>query len=116
LTPRCSSFFGARIQTVVEEAISQREGVCLPVGASLAVALGHHTIRYLVVAPTMQTPEEVPALNCYRPMRVVLRIAGDDEELDRDIYCPPCRPEPVACFAGRREMFRAFDSWRRRLT
>jgi O-acetyl-ADP-ribose deacetylase (regulator of RNase III) len=113
-----SSFFGERIQTMVQEAINQREGACLPVGASLAVRIGHPTIRYLIVAPTMQRPEEVPAANCYRAMRAVLRLAGDDEELGRDIYCPGLatgtgRVPPAEAAA---EMFRAFDSWSRRLT
>jgi O-acetyl-ADP-ribose deacetylase (regulator of RNase III) len=113
-----SAFFGPQVQNAVQEAINQRSEGYLPVGAGLVVRTGHERIRFLIVAPTMVTPEEVPALNCYRAMRAVLRAASQDAEVGAEVYCPG-----LATGTGRvppteaaREMFRAYDDWRRAAT
>src|SRR5262249_8706315 len=53
-----SAFFGPALQIAVQEAINRRPEGCLPVGASLAVRTGHVQIPFLIVAPTMEMPEE----------------------------------------------------------
>jgi len=42
----------------------------------------------LIVAPTMTLPEQVESGHCYRAMRAVLRIAGRDPEVGRNVFCP----------------------------
>jgi O-acetyl-ADP-ribose deacetylase (regulator of RNase III) len=83
-----SAFFGPAVQIAVQEAINRRPEGYLPVGASLAVRTGHQRIPFLIVAPTMHTPEEVPASNCYRALRAVLRLAAGGNLGGRDIFCP----------------------------
>ncbi len=82
------SFFGPQIERTVQEAIANRPEKLLPVGASLFVRTRNARIPYLIVAPTMTTPEMVESNNCYRAMRAVLRIASAYPELRRDVYCP----------------------------
>jgi len=82
------SFFGAQIEKTVQDAILRRPEGYLPVGASLAVRTGHPKIPYLIVAPTMEMPELVDKSHSYRAMRAILRLAGADSEIGRDIYCP----------------------------
>lgn len=81
-------FFGAQIEQTVQEAVGRRPEGHLPVGASLVVRTGHHRVPYMIVAPTMVVPEQVESNHCYRAMRAVLRIAGSDAEVGRDVYCP----------------------------
>lgn len=81
-------FFGPSIQTSVQNAIMRRSEGLLPVGAALAVATQHPVIPYLIVAPTMETPEEVPASNAGRAFRAVLRLIQREPLLGDDIYCP----------------------------
>lgn len=82
------AFFGAQIKRTVQDAISRRPEGHLPVGASLVVRTGHQRVPFLIVAPTMMMPEQVESRHCYRAMRAVLRIAGADAEVGRDVYCP----------------------------
>jgi O-acetyl-ADP-ribose deacetylase (regulator of RNase III) len=81
-------FFGAQIERTVQDAVKRRPEGHLPVGASLVVRTGHANVPYMIVAPTMTVPEMVESRNCYRAMRAVLRIAGADAEVGRDVYCP----------------------------
>jgi O-acetyl-ADP-ribose deacetylase (regulator of RNase III) len=110
-----SAFFGPGLQVTVQEAINRRPEGYLPVGASLAVRTGHERIPFMIVAPTMHTPEEVPSENCYRAMRAVLRIMRADAEIGREVFCPG-----LATGTGRvppaeaaEQMFRAYDDWRK---
>ena len=82
------AYFGAQIERTVQDAIARRPEGHLPVGASLVVATGHTRVPYLIVAPTMTVPEQVESSHCYRAMRAVLRIAGADAEVGREIFCP----------------------------
>jgi O-acetyl-ADP-ribose deacetylase (regulator of RNase III) len=113
-----SAFFGPQLQSTVQDAINRRPGGLLPVGASLAVRTGHPRIPFLIVAPTMHTPEEVPSENCYRAMRAVLRLVQTETAIGSEVFCPG-----LATGTGRvppadaaREMLRAFKDWRDRLT
>jgi O-acetyl-ADP-ribose deacetylase (regulator of RNase III) len=113
-----SAFFGPQLQSTVQDAINRRPEGLLPVGASLAVRTGHPRIPFLIVAPTMHTPEEVPSENCYRAMRAVLRLVQTETAIGSEVFCPG-----LATGTGRvppadaaRQMLRAFKDWRDRLT
>ena len=80
--------FGQEMQDRVYQAIAARPEGLLPVGASLVVRTGDSKVPYLIVAPTMEIPEAVPALHAYRAMRAVLRVAAKRADIIRDIYCP----------------------------
>jgi O-acetyl-ADP-ribose deacetylase (regulator of RNase III) len=112
-----SAFFGPQVQTAVQDAINRRPEGYLPVGASLAVRTGHTRVPFLIVAPTMHTPEEVPSANSYRALRAVLRLVEAQPEIGSDVFCPG-----LATGTGRvppaeaaQQMFQAYSDWRDRL-
>ena len=82
------NFFGPTIQTKVRDSILLRPEGHLPVGASLVVETGHNRIPYMIVAPTMMTPESVAADNAYRSLRAVFRIVEGEPIVGRSIFCP----------------------------
>jgi O-acetyl-ADP-ribose deacetylase (regulator of RNase III) len=82
------AFFGAQIERKVQDAVTSRPEGHLPVGASLVVRTGHPQIPFLIVAPTMVTPEEVTSRNSYRAMAAVLRMAMQYPEVATDVFCP----------------------------
>ncbi|HEY7374281.1 MAG TPA: macro domain-containing protein [Polyangia bacterium] len=107
-------FFGPGLQRAVQEAINRRPEGHLPVGASLAVRTGHARIPFLIVAPTMHTPEPVPAEHCYRALRAVLRLAAADAEIGRDVFCPGLATG-VGCVApgqAAERLARAYVDWK----
>jgi O-acetyl-ADP-ribose deacetylase (regulator of RNase III) len=111
-----SAFFGPGLQATVLEAISRRSEEHLPVGASLVVPTSHPRIPFLIVAPTMHTPEQVSSQNCYRAMRAVLRLIDVQRGLAGDVFSPGLgtgtgRVPPVEAAA---EMRRAYEDWARR--
>jgi O-acetyl-ADP-ribose deacetylase (regulator of RNase III) len=81
-------FFGARIERTIQEAVARRTEGNLPVGASIVIRTGHERVPFMIVAPTMTVPEQVDRRHCYRAMRAVLRIAGTNADVGRDVYCP----------------------------
>lgn len=81
-------FFGGRIELKVQEAILRRPEGHLPVGASLIVRTDHPRVPYLIVAPTMTMPEVVEPRNCYRAMRALLRVAGEIDDVGRNVFSP----------------------------
>lgn len=83
-----TDFFGPAVESAVQDAIARRPEGYLPVGASLTVATGHARIPYLVVAPTMMTPEMTESSASYRAMRAVLREVARLPEVARTLYCP----------------------------
>ena len=109
-----SAFFGPRLQTAVQEAINRRPEGHLPVGASLAVRTGHERIPFLIVAPTMHTPEEVRSDHCYRAMRAILRLMTAEPAIGSPVFCPGLATGvggvPPAEAAA--QIFRAYDDWR----
>ena len=109
-------FFGQNIQTTVQTAIQRRLEQMLPVGAALAVATGHVRIPFMIVAPTMEMPEEVPAIHSGRALRAVLRTADAEPRVADDIFCPG-----LATFTGRvppvdaaASMVHAYEHWKSR--
>jgi O-acetyl-ADP-ribose deacetylase (regulator of RNase III) len=107
-------FFGRQVQLRVREAIDRRPEGHLPVGAGLVVPTGHRRIPYLIVAPTMLSPEFVPDDHCFRAMRAVLRLAGQHPEVGRLVFCPGLGTGVggVAPEAAAREMARAYGVWK----
>lgn len=110
------AFFGLPLQQKVQAAIARRPEGMLPVGASLVVKTGNERIPYLIVAPTMETPGEVPATHAGRALRAVLRLADAHPEITTDIYCPG-----LATFTGRADpqeaaqnMLEAYKHWKNR--
>ena len=108
-----NAHFGAEMQRHVTEAISRRPEGYLPVGASLLVRTGDARIPYLIVAPTMLTPEAVPAAHAFRALAAVLRVAKQNADKVTDVYCPGLAtgiggvaPEDAAA-----EMAAAYDKW-----
>jgi O-acetyl-ADP-ribose deacetylase (regulator of RNase III) len=106
-------FFGPEIEQVVQRAILNRPEQLLPVGASLVVQTGHPRISWLIVAPTMEMPEAVPAHHSGRALRAVLRLVDRHRELDGDIFCPG-----LGTLTGRvpvefaaKEMATAYKAW-----
>jgi len=81
-------FFGLQLERRVQTAIALRPEGYLPVGASLTVTTGHARIPYLVVAPTMVTPEMTNADASYRAMRAVLREMSRIPDMLHTVYCP----------------------------
>lgn len=106
-------FFGSQIEQVVQSAILRRPEQMLPVGASLVVPTKHPRIPWLIVAPTMEMPEAVPAEHCDRAMRAVLRLVDQHPELAMDIFCPGLGTLTgrVAPELAAREMATAYSAW-----
>lgn len=108
-------FFGLDVVRRVRDAVLQRPEGHLPVGAALAIPTGHPTIAYLILAPTMETPEHVPATNAYRALRAALRLLNTHPELFGDWFCPglttlvgAVNPRDAAT-----EMAEAYNDWKK---
>jgi O-acetyl-ADP-ribose deacetylase (regulator of RNase III) len=109
-----ADFFGIELQRRVLEVVRARPEGFLPVGASAVVETGHTRVPFLVVAPTMEMPEAVPATHAYRALRAVLRSVGRDPVVGQDVYCPGLgtltgRIPPAEAAA---EMASAYRDWR----
>lgn len=110
---RYLEFFGPSIQVTVQKSIQRRPEGYLPVGAAIAVATGHPGIPYLITAPTMEVPEEVPATHAGRALRAVLRLVDREPRLGEHVYCPG-----LATLTGRvpakeaaASMLSAYEHW-----
>lgn len=108
-------FFGDSIELKVRDAIARREEKSLPVGAALAVPTDHAQVPWLIVAPTMEMPEPVEPVNCYRAMRAILRLAKVNSQIAAEVYCPGlCTGVgKVAPKEAAKMMARAYADWRR---
>ncbi len=104
-------YFGQGLADKVREIISHRPEGYLPVGASIIINTYHNAIPWMIIAPTMITPELVEATNAYRALRAVLRIARQ-ESIDK-VYCPGltsgvgCVPPDQAA----EQMRQAYEDW-----
>ena len=109
-----SSFFGAAFAGRVRDAVlSQPEGH-LPIGAAIAVPTGHERVQHVVLAPTMISPEHVPAENAYRALRAALRLMMRSPELGSMLYSPDLTTlvGGVAPADAAREMALAYTDWK----
>jgi O-acetyl-ADP-ribose deacetylase (regulator of RNase III) len=108
-----SQFFGPSLQVAVQTAIHRRPEGMLPVGAALAVMTQNEKVPYMIVAPTMEVPEEVPASHAGRALRAVLRLIDLEPCLGRDVFCPGLathtgRVPPADAAAA---MLSAYEHW-----
>lgn len=108
-----TEYFGLQPQTEVQRAIERRDEGYLPVGASVLVETGHHTIPYMISAPTMLTPGAIPPSNCFFAMSAVLMSAERNSSIVKKVYCPG-----LGTMTGRlspdiaaREMANAYRKW-----
>ena len=108
------AFFGADVERLVRERIARRPEGFLPVGAAEIVATGHVRVPWLVVAPTMEMPEHVPAANAYRALRASLRAVARSGLAIADLYCPGLCTlvGGVAAQDAAAEMAQAYRDWR----
>ncbi len=83
-----AAFFGFGLQRAVYDAVARRPEGNIPVGAAEFVETGHARIPYLILAPTMEMPEEVSPSNCYRALKAALRVAALHADRVTEIYCP----------------------------
>lgn len=102
--------FGPSIEAEIRKRVSSLSGG-LPIGATLSVRVHHERVRRLIVAPTMEHPESVPAINARRAMAAILRRAN--EELVQDLFCPGLctgvgQVEP---FEAAEQMRLAYETW-----
>ena len=81
-------FFGAHVEHRAQEAIRARPAGFLPVGTAMVIETDHPRVPFLILAPTMEMPEAVPASHAYRALRAVLRHFGLNPVIGRHIYCP----------------------------
>ena len=81
-------FFGSEIESEVRRTIDILPGKILPVGAGVLVSTKHDKVPYLILAPTMEEPAEIPEDHAYRAMRAVLRTAARYPERVKQIFCP----------------------------
>jgi hypothetical protein len=97
----------------VQSAILRRPDQMLPVGASIVVPTHHPRIPWLIVAPTMEMPEAVPAQHSGRALRAALRLVDRHQELNSDIFCPGLGTLTgrVAPELAAQEMASAYAAW-----
>ena len=110
-------FFGKKIEKIVQNAILRRPEGFLPVGASILVKTLHPVIPYMIVAPTMEMPEAVPAINAGRAMQAVLRIVTRGMLPEGDIYCPGLGTLTgmIPSEKAARKMALAYQDWKNRM-
>src|SRR5262249_36040391 len=82
------AYFGPSLESRIRAAMLARPEGHLPVGASLVVETAHTRIPYVIVAPTMTSPEYVHPFNAQRAMRAVLRAASTLPTPERGIWRP----------------------------
>lgn len=109
-----TDFFGLGPQCRLREKIAVRPEGLLPVGAALLVRTGHSRIRWMISAPTMETPGPVPGHNAFYAMAAILNCAERNRNLIKDVFCPGLGTG-VGCIpadAAASEMANAFRKFR----
>jgi O-acetyl-ADP-ribose deacetylase (regulator of RNase III) len=109
-----AAFFGPTLAERVRDAVLAQPEGHLPIGAAVAVPTGHIRIRHLVLAPTMISPEHVPAVNAYRALRAALRLMTRSPELGPILYSPGLTTlvGGVAPADAANEMALAYADWK----
>ena len=83
-----SNFFGWDLEERVMDAIDRLSGAILPIGSSIIVNTNHTKIPWLIVSPTMRTPEPVPSSHAYFAMNSTLKVAHQHPDKIKKIFCP----------------------------
>ena len=104
------NYFGDSIQKSVLHELTKYNGY-LDVGKAVTINTGNDKIPYLIIAPTMEMPEFVDPINCFKTMRAILREI-DKHDLN-EIYCPGlCTGVgEVDYLKAAEEIFKAYDKW-----
>jgi len=83
-----ANYFGWDLEERVMDAIDRLPGAILPVGSSIIINTNHKIIPYMIISPTMRTPEIVPASHAYFAMSSTLKVAHQNSEKIDKIFCP----------------------------
>lgn len=83
-----ANYFGWDLEERVMDTIDRLPGAILPVGSSIIINTNHKKIPYLIVSPTMRTPEPVPSSHAYFAMISTLKVAHQNPEKIKKIFCP----------------------------
>lgn len=83
-----TEFFGMQPQQEVQDQIRLRPNGMFRVGSAIFVHTGHPSIPYMIAAPTMISPEAIPASNCFFAMSAILRTCSQHRDVITDIFCP----------------------------
>lgn len=108
-------YFGLDIEVAVRDRLDLMGG-SLAVGSAFTIKTGDERIPYLIFAPTMEMPGEVPPRNCYSAMKAILREIDKSNGRYEEVYCPGlCTgtghvdPDSAAL-----EMVEAYKDWLKR--
>ena len=83
-----ADYFGWDLEERVMDAIDRLPGAILPVGSSIIINTNHKRIPYLIVSPTMRTPEIVPSSHAYFALSSTLKVTHQYAEKIDKIFCP----------------------------
>ena len=83
-----ANYFGWDLEERVMDAIDRLPGAILEVGSSIIVNTNHKKIPWLIVSPTMRTPEPVPSSHAYFAMSSTLKVAHKNPDKIKKIFCP----------------------------
>jgi len=110
-------FFGKQIEMDVQSAIECKFNGILPVGSAIVISTGHPRIQWLVVAPTMEFPEPVPAITSGRALYAALRASHRHGRIS-NLFCPGLATGVgrVHCSDAAREMASAYSDWKTSLS
>ncbi|MEO9887388.1 MAG: macro domain-containing protein [Balneola sp.] len=81
-------YFGDQLESEIQQLISQRPEGYLPIGTAVTLHTRSSKVPYIIVAPTMITPEMTEIHNAERAFRAILREAAKHPNQIKDIYCP----------------------------
>jgi O-acetyl-ADP-ribose deacetylase (regulator of RNase III) len=106
-------FFGKMLEKDVQSVIGAKFNGMLPVGSATVVPTGHPRIQWLVVAPTMEFPEPVPATISGRALYAALRSSHRHGRIS-SLFCPGLATGVgrVPYFDAAREMASAYSDWK----
>jgi len=76
------NMFGVQLQDSVQWVIAHRFNGLLPVGKCIIVPTHHRKFPNLIYAPTMVTPQSIPAENVYNCFKSILNSVPDDYDID----------------------------------
>ncbi|MBT8379098.1 MAG: macro domain-containing protein [Ignavibacteria bacterium] len=83
-----ANYFGWDLEEKVMDSIDRLPGAILPVGSSIIVNTNHKKIPWLIVSPTMRTPEPVPSSHAYFAMNSTLKVAHQHPAKITKVFCP----------------------------
>jgi O-acetyl-ADP-ribose deacetylase (regulator of RNase III) len=109
-----AAFFGPTLTAAVRNAVLAQPEGHLPIGAAVAIPTGNPRISYLVVAPTMVSPEHAAPAVAYRAFRAALKLMARSPDLGNTLFAPGLATgvglaDPAAVAS---EMAEAYRDWK----